>query len=129
MRRTNARIGVLVSAGLAIILLGGPLQLSAGQPPASPIFYRTLNSDEWVNHTFHVQSRYARVLVVDASDHPPHGIRVASLSLNAEKLHGENVDEKDAPRAVPRYTVAGVFKTLQEAADAARGGDLIAVMP
>jgi hypothetical protein len=122
-------MGVLVSAGLAIILLGGPLQLSAGQPPASPIFYRTLNSDEWVNHTFHVQSRYARVLVVDASDHPPHGIRVASLSLNAEKLHGENVDEKDAPRAVPRYTVAGVFKTLQEAADAARGGDLIAVMP
>ena len=130
MRRTNVRMRVLVSAGLAIILLGGPLQLSAGQPSASPIFYHTLNSDEWVSHTFHVQSRYARVLVVDVSDHPPHGIRVASLSLNAEKLHAENVRKKDAPTAVSRdYTVACVFKTLQEAADAARGGDLIAVMP
>jgi hypothetical protein len=113
MGQINCRTCVLV------ILLGLAVQLGAGHPPASPVFYRTRNSDEWVSHTFHIQIRYSRVLVVDASNRPPHRIRVASLDLNGEDKH----------EALQDYEVSGGFNTLQEAADAARGGDLVAVMP
>ena len=75
MGQINCRTCVLV------ILLGLAVQLGAGHPPASPVFYRTRNSDEWVSHTFHIQIRYSRVLVVDASNRPPHRIRVASLDF------------------------------------------------
>src|ERR1700730_10234606 len=105
MRQINIRTCALVTVpGLAV-------QLWAGQPPASPVFYRTRNS----------QMRYSRVLVVDASNHPPHRISVASLDLTGEDKH--------EARPVQEYKVNGGFKTLQEAADAAKGGDLIAVMP
>jgi hypothetical protein len=90
-------------------------------PPPSPVFYHTKNSDEWVRHSIHIQKTYARVLVVDASEHPPRQLKVSTLSLNARPA-----DETSATRA---YKVHAVFKTLQEAADAAHGGDLIAVMP
>jgi hypothetical protein len=90
----------------------------AKQP--SPVFFRTQSSDEWVNHTFHVQHRYLRVLLVDPSDHPPHRISVPSLNLNSR----ENVN--GPPN---EYRVFARFRTLQEAADAAQGGDLVAVMP
>jgi hypothetical protein len=91
------------------------------QTPASPDFYKTQNSDEWVNHTFHVQKKYSRVLVVDASAHPPQQIRMASLSLNSR--------EKDDGDEIRTYKVQLAYRTLQEAADASQGGDLIAVMP
>jgi hypothetical protein len=95
--------------------------LMAQAPSPSPIFYKTHNSDEWVNHTLRVQKKYRRALVVSSSDHPPHRIRVAPLDLN---LRGST------PAQAPReYKVQAIFKTLQEAADASQGGDLIAVMP
>ncbi len=94
---------------------------SKAQAPPSPIFYKTQNSDEWVNHTFHVQKKYSRVLVVDGTGHAPRQIRVASLSLNSR--------EGDEGRQIRRYKVQSVYKTLQEAADASQGGDLVAVMP
>jgi len=93
----------------------------SGKPPRSPVFYKTENSDEWVSHSLHIQPRYARVLVVDASGHPPQIIGVSTLNLNSR--------ENDKVGPARQYKVHAVFKTLQEAADAARGGDLIAVMP
>lgn len=86
----------------------------------SPVFYHTENSDDWVEHTIHVERRYTRLLVVDSSLHPPHHLSVPVLSLN---------DRKSVNGAPRRYPVFAFFKTLQEAADAAQGGDLIAVMP
>jgi len=90
-------------------------------PQPSPVFYKTHESNDWVSHSIHVQQRYSRVLVVDATDHPPQRIKVASLNLNARPA-----DRAPAPR---EYKVHAFFKTLQEAADAAEGGDLVAVMP
>jgi len=58
---------------------------------------------------------------VDPSGHPPRTIRVAALDLNAANANDRMPAHK--------YSVAAVFQTLQEAADASRGGDLIAVMP
>lgn len=93
----------------------------SGKTPPPPVFYKTKNSDEWVNHTLHIQKRYTRVLVVNASGHSPQIIRVSALNLNSR--------EGDQVGPTRRYRVYSVFKTLQAAADAARGGDLIAVMP
>lgn len=91
------------------------------EPLRSPVFYQTRDSDDWVTHSIHVQKFYSRVLVVDASEHPPQQISVAAFNLNAR--------ETGQTTAARRYRVLTVFKTLQEAADAARGGDLVAVMP
>jgi hypothetical protein len=93
----------------------------SGKTPLSPVFYKTENSDEWVSHTLHIQQRYTRVLVVDASGHRPQIIGVAALNLNSR--------ENEKVASAHQYKVHAVFKTLQEAADVARGGDLIAVMP
>lgn len=82
-------------------------------------YYKTQNSDEWVDHTFRIQERYARVLVVDGSNSAPETIRVAPLDLNA----------KHSAKAPHEYRVSKVFDSLQKAADAAEGGDLVAVMP
>jgi hypothetical protein len=90
----------------------------AKEPP--PFFYHTQNSDDWVTQTFRIQERYARVLVVDPSHNAPRTLRIPSLDLNSRP-------SVDGP--VHQYAVAAVFTTLQEAADAAQGGDLVAVMP
>ncbi|MGC2196118.1 MAG: right-handed parallel beta-helix repeat-containing protein [Terriglobales bacterium] len=90
-------------------------------PPPSPIFYKTQNSDEWIEHTLHVQRVYSRVLVVDGSEKPPQQVRVGTLDLNAR-----NKDDVTPSRA---YRVFAAYKTLQAAADGSQGGDLIAVMP
>lgn len=89
------------------------------QPPASPVFVRTHNSDEWVNKTFHIQNQYQRVLLVNQSENNASTIRVAALNLNSRNPNGLMVS----------YRASAIFKTLQEAADAAHGGDLVAVMP
>jgi hypothetical protein len=108
----------------AALLFAAPLGLRSGaaaRVPPSPVFYKTEDSDEWVRRTLHVQTHYARVLLVDASRHPPRSISVAALVLNARGRADVG--------AVRRYRVQAVFKTLQAAADASRGGDLVAVMP
>jgi len=107
----------LLSLVVGVVFLGC-IPMTAQQP--SPVFFRTQDSDDWVNHSIHVQNKYARVLVVDASGHPPRSISVPSLNLNSR----ENING-----ASKSYRVTAQFKTLQEAADAAQGGDLIAVMP
>ena len=106
-------VGLLV---LALALFTIPLPAKE----ASPVFFHTLSSDEWVDHSIHLQKRYPRVLIVDASDHPPRRIALSSLNLNSRT-------KVDGPAR--SYRVFASFKTLQEAADAAQGGDLVAVMP
>src|SRR6266496_6609627 len=94
---------------------------AAAQAPPSPVFYKTQNSDDWVRQTLHIQRRYTRVLLVNAAGDQIKNVRVAPLELN---------DPHTAVQPAPvLYPINAVFKSLQEAADAARGGDLIAVMP
>lgn len=88
-----------------------------GAPGGAPEFVETRDSDEWVGKSFLVQERYLRVLVV--GEPAPKTVSVARLSLNGREPAGDPVD----------YPVARSFKTLQEAANEARGGDLIAVLP
>ncbi|MFS8069033.1 MAG: hypothetical protein ACMG6S_21945, partial [Byssovorax sp.] len=76
-------------------------------------------SDEWVARTILVQPTYRRVLLVDASAAPPREIRAPRLDLNA----------RGAPAASAIRAVDSVFTTLEEAASAAHGGDLVAVSP
>lgn len=92
------------------------LALLAAAPP--PVFQPPLDSDAWVRGSFVVQASYARVLVVAASGRAPKSVVVPALDLNA-RVPG-------TPRTLP---VALVFTTLQAAVDAARGGDLVAVLP
>ena len=107
---------LLVVVGFACLLFH-----AAAQTPPTPIFYKTQNSDEWVRQTLYIQQRYSRVLLVNAADNQIKNVRVAPLVLN--DLHA-------AVQPAPfLYSIYAVYKTLQEAADAARGGDLIAVMP
>jgi hypothetical protein len=90
-------------------------------PPPSPVFYRTQNSDEWVRHSLVVQKVYSRVLVVDPSGHAPQELSIPTLDLSA-RTPGTGPSTRT-------YKVYAVYRTLQQAADAATGGDLIAVMP
>jgi hypothetical protein len=101
-------------AFLVLVCLAGPL-LAA---PVSPEFYKTMDSDGWVSHTIKVQSEYSRVLVVTTGV-APETVSVAPLDLNSREPKG----------AAREYKVAASFQTMQEAADAAKGGDLVAVMP
>jgi hypothetical protein len=108
-------------ASLVLALSFLPLSARTGGPQPSPVFYRTQDSDDWVRHSIAVQSVYSRVLVVDASGQAPKEIRISALNLNAKKAGIGSV--------MRTYKVHAVYRTLQEAADAATGGDLIAVMP
>ncbi len=110
----RAMLAALVLA--AVSVLGGD-----APPPASPVFHRTQDSDEWVAASFQVQGTPTRVLVVDNSGaRPPDRVDVRGLDLNAREPR---------PSLGETLPVAGAFVTLQEAADASRGGDLVAVMP
>lgn len=111
------RIRILIVAFASLI----PCIALAQSPPPAPKFYKTASSDEWVSHSIKIQRAYSRVLLVDSSNHSPHTVRVTALNLNATNA---------SARAHWReYPVATVYHTLQEAADASRGGDLVAVMP
>lgn len=103
---------------LVLILFAGLMALQTAAAPPSPKFVKTENSDEWVRKTFHVQRQYSRVLLVGA-EKAVKELRVAPLDLN-------NVASK---MPLQRYRISLWFTTLQEAADAAHGGDLIAVLP
>jgi hypothetical protein len=99
--------------------------LEAGQapalplPPASPRFVRTLDTDEWVRRSIRLQTKYSRVLLVDASSTAPHSVVAEPPDLN----------RREPPAARRELKVDAVFTSLQDAADAARGGDLVAVAP
>lgn len=89
--------------------------------PAGVTFYRTQDSDDWVRHTLIVQKTYKRVLLVSQDAQPPKAVKVAALDLNAR--------DNSASGEMREYPVDRVFATLQEAADASVGGDLVAVAP
>jgi hypothetical protein len=72
-----------------------------------------------VKHNFHLQKAYARVIVVDPSGSPPPKIQTGQLDLEAGP----------ASEAPLELDVTLSVKTLQEAASASKGGDLVAVMP
>jgi len=105
----------------AILIFACLVFHAAAQTPRSPVFYKTQNSDEWVRKSLKIQSRYARVLLVNNSTEQIKNVRVAPLVLN--DLH------PGAQSTPVSYPVTAVFKSLQEAVDAAQGGDLIAVIP
>ncbi len=86
----------------------------------SPQFFRTTDSDEWVRQSFHVQQRYSRLLLVSATAAGPESLIVESLDLNARPASSGDKAQ---------YPVARLFRTIQDAVDESRGGDLIAVMP
>ena len=93
------------------------LALRTGTRQPSPEYVKTTDSDVWVEKSFILQEEYSRVLVVTDSETPPERIIAAVPCLNGGGT---------TPR---EYEVSTVFATLQEAADATQGGDLVAVMP
>lgn len=107
-------------ASLLLLLLCTAQSARTQTPPPSPVFYHTSNSSDWVSHSIQIQKTYSRVLVVDASEHPPQTVKAVSLELNASR---------STQSIVRTYKVTATYKTLQEAADAAQGGDLVAMMP
>ena len=62
---------------------------------------------------------------------PRSGSRCLPKTSTPNRSLTSHLNAKPADRPVPsrRYNVYAVFRTLQEAADAAHGGDLVAVMP
>lgn len=109
---------------LRLLLLGLALIATACAPPPSrlppaPAAFCTLrDSDAWVAASIRVQRTYPRVLAISAGE-APRTVRVRPFDPNARAASG--------PEMV--LPVARTFATLQAAADAARGGDLVAVMP
>jgi hypothetical protein len=91
---------------------------SAPGPPAPLTFFKTQDSSEWVAKNFKVQRSYARVLAVYAGDKPPTRVTVDRIDLEAA-----------AAGPAEELPVTAAFKTLDEAASQARGGDLVAVLP
>jgi hypothetical protein len=118
-RRVRPGPLLLTMIGVAAALASSTASVKPPGVPPSPRFVRTLDSDEWVRKTIRVQARYSRVLLVDGSPAPARTVVAEPPDLNAR-----------APRVARRVvTVDKVFGSLQEAADAARGGDLVAVAP
>ena len=103
-----------------LLVLATLSEIATAAPAPSPVFYKTQSSDEWVKRTFHLQNKYTRVLLVDQSASPPRTLRVSTVDLNLKK---------DRTKPGLSYIVSKVFKTLQEAADFSKGGNLVAVMP
>ncbi len=102
----------------ASILFLATISIAGAQPLPSPHFYTTQNSDDWVSHSIQLQTRYTRVLLVTTGS-ALTAIDVVPMDLNNPKATGTPT----------RYPVDKVFSTLQAAADAAEGGDLVAILP
>ncbi len=100
---------------------GSPVAPAAPAPgqPAPLTFYRTQDSSDWIAHNFKPQAKYARVIAVYSGDKPPSKVTVSKLDLDA--VAGSVPTEELA--------VTLAVKTLAEAADQSRGGDLVAVLP
>lgn len=101
---------------------------SPGMPrvgPTGPIvpqpltFFRTQDSNEWVTRSFKVQSTPARVIAVYAGPAAPTRVAAPRVDLNGFPGGDPVVDMK----------VDLAVRSLQEAADAAKGGDFVAVFP
>jgi len=103
------------------LLLAAALAVSGCTPraPAAAAFCTARDSDAWVAGSIHLQRTYPRVLAVVASGEAPRAVRVRPLDLAAREPSGPEVE----------LPVAAAYATLQAAANAARGGDLVAVMP
>lgn len=100
---------------------------SAAASPAAPApavgsaaFVKTQDSGEWVTKTFRLQKRYTRVLVVGSP--APATLRATALDLNGRDAPAEGGEGEERP-------VDKTFATLQDAANEAKGGDLIAILP
>lgn len=101
-----------------------PAPTTPEPPPAKPqpvTFYKTQDSNDWVDHTFKLQTSYARVIAVTAGA-PPATVSVGALDLKAPP----GAAAASPPTELP---VTLTVKTLQEAAKLAQGGDLVAVLP
>src|SRR6185437_8881614 len=85
----------------------------AAKAPPSPVYYKTQNTDEWVRRMLRIQRRYSRVLLVDGAAGHTKSVGVRSLDLNTRN---------PAPGVDVLYPVNEVYQSLQQAADAARGG-------
>jgi len=127
MSRWSARPVGRLLAGVILLAIPGTwvpvaslaADRASARPPASPRFVRTLDSDEWVRRSIRLQRAYSRVLLVDASSTTPLTVVAEPPDLNVRE-----------PRTARReLKVDAVFTSLQDAADAARGGDLVAVAP
>jgi len=114
----NLRARFLLVLAVAVVASDPCASRLRPAKPASPVFVVTPDSDAWVEASFHVQRSYAHVLAVTAGE-APRRVRVRRLDLNARGAAGEEMD----------LAVDRTFPTLQEAANAARGGDLVAVLP
>ncbi|HEY3821742.1 MAG TPA: right-handed parallel beta-helix repeat-containing protein [Polyangiaceae bacterium] len=94
----------------------------AATPPETPpalTFYETQDSSAWVAHNFEIQTKYGRVIAVYTGDEPPSAVTVSKLDL-----------ETPAGAAQTEELPVGLaVKTLEEAAEQSRGGDLVAVLP
>jgi len=112
MNTLNRMKELVLSAIVCLIVIPG------AAAPSSPTFVKTQNSDEWVAKTFHLQQRYSRVLLVGSST-DIKSVSVAPLDLN----------HPFSETVAMSYPIDQRFATLQEAADAAHGGDLVAVLP
>jgi hypothetical protein len=97
-------------------------------PPSPLTFFKTQDSSEWVAKNFKVQKSYARILAVYSGDRPPTRVPVDRLDLEAAA--SSSVGGTPATLGpVEELPVTAAFKTLEEAASQARGGDLVAVLP
>jgi hypothetical protein len=101
---------------------------STAEPPSPPprpatphtvTFWKTQDSNEWVAKNFKLQSSYAHVIAVSKDGKAPDKIAVGKLDLNAPP----------GKEATAELKVDKAFQTIAEAARAARGGDLIAILP
>ena len=98
-----------------------PASAAVATVPAQ--FVVTEDADEWVRQSFQVQERYDRLILVDAGKRPATGARIPPLDLHTPSARAA------PPASGPVREAELVVDTLQEAVDASRGGDLIAVMP
>ena len=103
-------------------------------PPPSPLpsapipdkpeplaFFRTQDSNAWVARNMNVQATYTRVIAVTKAEKAPATVTVGKLDLNAPP--------STAPEATVELAVTLTAHTLAEAAEEAKGGDLVAVLP
>jgi hypothetical protein len=103
---------------------GAPLELEreAAPPPTTPSplsFFKTQDSNAWVAKNFKVGARPSRVILVGPGSASRAKVRVRLLAF----------DVPSSTRREEELPVTLAVATLQEAAEKARGGDLIAVQP
>ncbi len=84
-------------------------------------FYKTQDSNDWVDHTFKVQTSYARVIAVTAGA-PPATVSVGALDLKALPAAAAAALSNRAPGHAHRQDTS-------RGRQGRAGGDLVAVLP